>query len=269
MTSNFSFPRLLKLIQKQGVENSRLYLLSSLALIVMLALVFAFWVSLSAPDYGEEVTWIIFLFGLFISGSVFASTTFNMLGNKDKGVYWLGFPASHLEKLICSLFYTTIVFSVVYAASFFLVKSAAIIIIKEIIASHPGYKLMPLRTDENSIMTVLPYFIYGFYAVQAIYLLGSIYFSRFSFIITTIIGAALIFCFVYYMYRISEMFSHYNWKILSATSFNNEGTFTPGGPNKLYSVSHLTQDIILCFVKFGWAPIFWVITWYRLKEKEI
>src|SRR5258707_14494426 len=104
----------------------------------MLAVVFAFWISASRPDYHEEITYVIFLFGLFITGAVFASTTFNMLGNKDKGVYWLGFPASHLEKLLCSLFYTTIVFSMVYAISFFLVKAAAVMVSMPIVAAHPG-----------------------------------------------------------------------------------------------------------------------------------
>src|SRR5258708_21850858 len=69
MTSYFSFPRLLQLIRKQWIENSRFYLLSSLALVGMLALVFAFWISGSMPDYHEEITYVIFLFGLFITGT--------------------------------------------------------------------------------------------------------------------------------------------------------------------------------------------------------
>ena len=268
MTSYFSFPRLLQLIRKQGIENGRLYLLSSLALVGMLALVFAFWISVSAPDYHEETTYIIFLFGLFITGSIFASTTFNMLGNKDKGVYWLGLPASHLEKLLCSLFYTTIVFSLVYAASFFLVKAVAVMVVKALVPGHPGYSWAPARPgDKNSITFVLPYFIYVFYAAQALYLLGSVYFSRFSFIITTIIGAALIFCFVFYLIRLGKMFENANWQFFSVTSYKRFGL--PGSADKMYSVPHLAEQIILFLVKFAWAPVFWIITWYRLKEKEI
>ena len=150
MRSSFSFSRLLQLIRKQGIENGRLYLLSSLALVGLLALVFAFWISTTSPDYHEEIMYVIFLFGLFIAGSIFASMTFNMLGNKDQGVYWLGFPASHLEKLICSIFYTTIVFSMVYVASFFLVKTAAVAVVKAIIVTHPDYHWYPLDWNNTN-----------------------------------------------------------------------------------------------------------------------
>jgi hypothetical protein len=218
--------------------------------------------------------YVILLFGLFITGSIFASTTFSMLGNKDQGVYWLGFPASHLEKLVCSIFYTTIVFSVVYATSFFLVKTAAVAVIKAVVAAHPGYQWEPLDWNHpNKFFQQFPYFIYAFFAVQALYLLGSVYFSRFSFIITTIIGAVLIFGFVLLLVRISITFEleheRYIWKFFSASAYNirPDGSYFDMG--REYSISHLAEQILLFFIKFAWAPVFWVITWYRLKEKEI
>jgi hypothetical protein len=111
MSSTFSISRLGKLIVKQLFENSRLYIFSVLALFGLLSLVFAFWISATGPHFYEVGAYIIFLFGLFITGSVFASMSFNMLGSKDKGIYWLGIPATHLEKLICTIFYSTIVSS--------------------------------------------------------------------------------------------------------------------------------------------------------------
>ncbi len=104
MSSTLSLTRLGKLITKQLFENSRLYIFSILALFGLLSLVFAFWFVAAGPNYHEEQTYIIFIFGLFIAGTVFAGMSFNMLGSKDKGIYWLSVPATHLEKLICTIF---------------------------------------------------------------------------------------------------------------------------------------------------------------------
>ncbi len=98
MTSSFSFSRLGKLITKQFYENSRLYTFAVLAIVSLLGLIFAFWIVATGPNYNEENTWFIFLIGLFVTGSIFASMSFSMLGSKDKGIYWLGVPATHLGK---------------------------------------------------------------------------------------------------------------------------------------------------------------------------
>src|SRR5687767_9731555 len=107
MSSTFSFSRLGKLIAKQFFENSRFYLFCVLAMFGLQAIVFVLWVGASGPIYYEQVTYIIFIFGLFISGTVFAGMSFNMLGSKDKGIYWLSIPATHLEKLVCTILYST------------------------------------------------------------------------------------------------------------------------------------------------------------------
>ncbi len=150
MTTTFSFPRLLQLIRKQWFENSRLYLFSTLALLGMLGLVIIFWIMSGGKNYSEDNLYIIFLFGLFIAGSVFASMSFSMLGNKEKGTYWLAFPASHLEKLLCMIFYNAIVFTLVYCICFFLVKTLAITYVSALVADDPGvYSLQKISMGKQ------------------------------------------------------------------------------------------------------------------------
>src|SRR3546814_5363128 len=48
------------------------------------------------------------------------------------------------------------------------------------------------------------YFIYLFIAVQAFYLLGSVWFARFSFVKTTVLLVVLVVLGVYYIYYINE-----------------------------------------------------------------
>lgn len=266
MSSTFSFSRLGKLITKQLFENSRLYIFSVLALFALLAIIFTFWISASGPNFREEETYIIFLFGLFIAGSVFASISFNMLGSKDKGIYWLGVPATHLEKLICTIFYTTIVFTIAYCLCFYIVKMLAIAFLSEYMKKLPGSTYTELTDFKHGFGSVIKFFIYGYFAVQSLYLLGSVYFSRYSFIITTVASAFIIFVFVYYLSRIHDnMLGPVGWDLISAKKWDagvKDGYF-------LYSISPTVANIFKYLVQFAWAPLFWIVTWFRLKEKEI
>jgi len=268
MTATFSFPRLLQLIRKQWIENSRLYLFSTLALLGILGLVMIFWVITDGKHYSEDGLYIIFLFGLFIAGSVFASMSFSMLGNKERGTYWLAFPASHLEKLVCMIFYNVVVFTLVYCACFFLVKSMAVTYVNSLVADHPqDYTFRrSVWGSDRSFLAIIPYFIYGFFAVQAFYLLGSAYFPRYSFVITTIVGSALIFVFVYYTMEILNGIFHYDysWNGDHLRKYDNDfNTY------QRYELSPVFTNLVIFGAKYIWAPVFWVVAWFRLKEKQI
>jgi len=292
MRATFSFSRFIQLIRKQWIENFRLYLFSVLALIGILGIVLIFWMS-SDNNFKEETLYIIFTFGMYIAGGVFASMSFSMLGEKDKGTFWLGLPASHLEKLLCTIFYNLIVFTLVYCACFFMLKTLAITYIQNLIAVNPTkyhYSLMDWN-DKNGFNNVLPFFMYSFFAVQAFYLMGSVYFSRFSFVLTTVVGVALFGGFIWYAFSLSKIMipSRFDWqfktyvddrwihKISNTPNDNNfnryqlsDNTFILGDYTfNRYQLSNMFIDVLSFLIKFIWAPVFWIAAWYRLKEKEI
>lgn len=266
MTSSFSFSRLGKLITKQFYENAKLYLFSVLAIFGLLALIFSFWVLAGGSAYHEEVTWIIFGLGLLIAGSIFASMSFSMLSSKDKGLYWLGVPATHFEKLVCTILFTTVFFTLAYCLCFFAVKSLAILFLEGFMKTHPGTSYTKMQDYQHGFGAAIKYFIYGYFAVQSLYLLGSVYFSRYSFVITTVVGAAIIFAFAYYINRIrNEMLGPIGWDMVSARK--SDAGIKDG--YLLYSVSPVVTETLKYAVQFLWAPLFWIVTWYRLKEKEL
>ena len=271
MTANFNFLRLLKLIRKQWIENARIYFLSTLALIGILALVFIFWLVTGGRYYSEETLYIIYIFGLYIAGAIFASTSFSMLAEKRQGVYWLGFPASHLEKLLTVLFFNLVVFTIVYSLCFFGIKLVAVTYLQSLKAGDPTmyfYQLVDFRSN-SGFMNVFPNFLYGFFAVQSFYLLGSIYFSRFSFIITTVVGIAFIFLFMWLSISLinNNLPSGFSWDGLYVSKFENRNG-TDGGWSK-YQLPVLLFGTLTFLAKFICAPVFWLITWFRLKETEI
>lgn len=266
MPATFSFSRLGKLIAKQFFENSRLYLFSFLALFGLLGLASAFWGLTSYGRWAESATYIMFFYGLFISGTIFSSMTFGMLGNKPKGIYWLSVPATHLEKLLCGIFYSTIFFTALYCVCFFLVKTITIAIVKQYVSTHTGSSYIEMTDFDSGFGANFKYFIYGFIAVQALYLLGSVYFNRYSFILTSIVAAAFTFVFVYYMVSLSNnMFDYARWNLWYMDKFDSglkDGYYS-------YSLPPAAANILKYGLHFIWAPVFWVVTWFRLKEKEI
>jgi hypothetical protein len=267
ITTNFSLSRLLQLIRKQWVENSRLYFFSALALLGMLGLIMFFWFLSDGKHYSEDSLFVIFVFTLYVSGAVFASLSFSMLGNKERGTYWLAFPASHLEKLLCMIFYNVVFFTAVFCLCFFLVKSVAVNYVSSLVAQYPGeYSFRRSSWDkDNSFLGILPWFIYGFFAIQSFYMMGSVYFPRYSFIITTVVGSALIFVFVYFSAElIGNTLESYSWNGDHLRKYD-EGLAS----YKRYELSPAAANMLSVGLKYIWAPVFWTIAWFKLKEKQI
>lgn len=264
MSDIFSFSRFGKLVKKQFFENSRLYLFSMLALFGLMSIIFGFWLWVGGNIYQEELTYVILFVGLFVSGGIFASMGFNMLGAKDKGIYWLSLPATHLEKLLCTILYHTILFTIVYLLCFYVVKGISVSVVGELIKNNPEIVYQKVKSDDGQFFNGLWYIFYAYIAAQALYLLGSIYFPRYSFIITTVIGSAAIFGFIFYMVKMGH-FMGGNWDLVSVKHPD------PSVKNGylMYSISETSQLILKRVVQFIWAPVFWVAAWFRLREKQI
>ena len=269
MTKDFSFARVLLLLKKQWIENIRFYLYATLALIGLLGAVFLFWLSTGGDKYDEGLLIGVFFLGLYLSGAIFASTSFNMLRGKAKSICWLSFPASHLEKLICLIFYNFIVFTVIYCVCFFLLAIPTVAYIQELVSSNPlKYRFNRIDwSPSHHQVDACYYFSYGFLGIQALYLLGSIYFRRYSFILTTIIGAFIFFCFILYLKNLMAFFSS-DFQITLGNPFYASTKYIANS-FKTYEPNHTFSDVIVFLFKFIWAPFFLVVTWFRLTEKRV
>jgi len=259
--NNFSFKRTGQLIQKQWVENRRLYGMSVLALLGALGIVMAIWLASSGNHYREDNLYVIGLVVLFITGAIFASTSFNMLNAKDTGIYWITFPASHFEKLLVTLFFNIVVFTLVYAACFFVLKFLVEIYIQ---TNQYGYE----KIDWARVLKPGPnvsYFLFAFFALQAAFILGSASFKRFSFIITLIIIAAALFLTIFYLVKLSKGMipQGYYFDLTNVRSNGVDGVY------KEYEMNSFLRNFIEVFLKYLFAPFLWLITWYKLREKEI
>lgn len=261
MTNSFSFSRLWLLIKKQWFDNTRFYLLSVLALFGLMVLVFIFYFIASQPVFSEESTMIIFFVGLYITGFVFASGIFSALGDRPKGIYWMTVPATHLEKLMCGIFYGTVVFTVVYILCFVVVQQLTFSLVR----TRPDFRIIPLGHWDQP----LRFAAYFFFPLQALYLMGSVYFERYSFVKTTLMGLAVLLLFLTHLYFNHKIFLPEYASIFSPTSFMINSAASGDRTDRIYELSPWINDAVTFLMKYMWLPVFWVVTYFRLKEKEI
>jgi hypothetical protein len=112
------------------------------------------------------------------------------------------------------------------------------------------------------------YYLHLLYvALQAAFILGSVYFVRFSFIKTVIavlVVWLLLFLFVAkVLVPLMPEGSYLNG--LTNWSFTNDGKES----YKLIRLPNWVDLTISSLFQFAFAPLFWVVTYFRLKEKEI
>lgn len=260
MNNTFSFHRLGLLIRKQWYDNARLYLLSSLALFGVMALVFFLWViSDENPfqPYHEENTFIIYIIGLYITGLIFSGLTFSQLSDKAKGIYWLSIPATHLEKLLCGIFYSTVLFTLVYTTCFYIIQPLTLWFIELL-----GKEVVRLERYPNFLLQSF----YVYFSCQALFMLGSVYFGRHA-IIKTILASLLFFTAVsLFMHGVNRLFfpgEGVRWMDFVTLQDQTKN------PVQVYALPYYLHDFLINFIRYGFAPVFLVVTYFRLKEKEI
>ena len=258
MNQFFSFKRFQLLVLKHWADNKKRYSLSILAFAGLLIVWFLF-TMLLPEDTGimsEEVQQLTFFFTLFAVGTFYASQYFGDFGSRPNGSNFLLVPASTFEKFLCSLLYTVLLFFVVFTAAFYL-ADILIVSISNAVSATDGLARKPTvinvfkvnliwLSDDTAINMVL-----FFFSIQSLFLLGAVHFKKYSFIKTIITG------FVAYLILFSVTFFLYR-------------RFVPGGDRPDGPV-HIAGWIpqVLRFLVYLIAPVSWMVTYYRLKGKQV
>ena len=295
MNQTFNTGRWWLLVGKHWSENKKKYTLSLIAIAGLLLLWFV--VLLFSDGFrglNLSMQSSTYYFGLFLGGCLYASILFADLGSKTRGLNYLVVPASHLEKLLCSLFYGVIVFFVCYTTLFYLadvlmIKTANTFEYSYWLKHHnPGTIFEPQKVynvfyqpDHSRDPEVLIYILLSYFVVQSVFILGSVYFSRFSFIKTVIasllIGLMIVFLVIKVIAPILPPGNYYHGLTSYQVYTVKESSSIPGATmiysdaatDKLVSIPEWIGDAVLFLLKFAFAPLFWLATYYRLKEKEI
>jgi hypothetical protein len=269
MTSSFSFQRLKWLIYKQGTEQARFYKIAIPAITGILAFVYLLFITVHKRKLPDEYNRYIFTFGLYIFGGILASTTFQSIHSQSTGKQWLSLPASALEKLLCALFYNTLLFTLVYVLCFYQVKAVALQFTIPINNPfwHYGEKIYGgIFTGMGMTQEALDILL-AFFPVQAFFIAGSVWYAKNAFVKTSAAAAALFFLVLLYQHFLSGLLgSNYVWRGNDLTlydSANNNGSW------RVYLLPDWLSAGVRALLLYGLVICFWILTWFRLKEKQL
>jgi hypothetical protein len=273
MNQFFNFNRFSLLVAKHWADNKKRYLLSVIAFIGLLIAWFVFTILVDSRfPMGTGIQMVTFFFSLFVVGSFYANQYFRDLGSRAKGINFLLVPASAFEKILCSLLFTVILFFIVFTTAFYLVDIIMVSIAKnfqtiDVPDKDKGivnvFESARLPLDGKSTLNIL----LVFFSIQSVFLLGSVYFEKYSFIKTIICGFVvffIVFFFVYFLYDMMPEGGYVN-HFLTSYHVNNKGK----GDDYLVRIPVWIGQILYYMLMYGVAPFFWIVTYFRLKEKQV
>jgi hypothetical protein len=276
MNSSFDLGRWILLVKQHWIENKKRYLLS---IVAMAGVLFMWFFFIALVDDNSPMEALMqrgtYYFLLFISGCFFASQFFRELGSRSKGINYLLLPASSLEKVLVSIFYVVILFFLTFTAVFYIVD---VIMVTLVNAIHPAYtEVGPngvVRKAEITnvfgwfgVTNGVGFFMSAYFAFQAAFLLGSVYFEKYSFI-KTVISLFFILLVLYlgtwFMAESIMPNGGYHKDIGSYQIVDNNN-----GNGYLVELPEALRDLLIGLFKYGFPFFFWVVTYFRLKEKEV
>lgn len=205
---------------------------------------------------------------LYISGFIFAAQTFKIFNFTPSGMHYLLIPANHLEKLttsiVLSTFYYFAMIIITYVVGTILGTTIGNLTFNlnnpiqfALFQSNPDF-IVNGHSIYNSGPSLLNTFI-AFAGIQAVFMLGSIYFKGNAVGKTILTFFALVI-----VLGIIELF------LLKVTF----GTYHLDGQMLNFSISS-DHNMITGFeiagkiFKYTLIPFFWVVTYFRLTEKEV
>jgi len=285
MNQAFDLQRWGLLVRKHWGDNRNKYTLSLAAIGSLLFMWYGFLMLVDGRGaMNREGQIITYYVGLFLTGALFASMLFNDLATKPKALNFLSVPASHLEKVLVMMLYCIVIFFVCYTVIFYIVDfimvhvsnaieqasweknhSADDVFVSAKVANVFGKFEPDQKGNPFNVLTVV---LLIFFSVQGAYALGSIYFPNYSFIKTTI---ALLLVILFFIFLVSQLLA----EILPKGGFGGNFTeFNLPGPGDTWGqrviiLPSWTGDVFFGYFKYLLAPVFWLVTYFRLKEKEV
>ena len=272
--NSFSFQRWSWLVGKHWVENRKRYLLSVIAIFALLIFYFTFSLLVNGEGPLDRSVQIVgYFLGLFGIGCLYAGSFFSPLSSRSKGAYFLLTPASALEKLLTALFYVVIVFWVAYTAVYYL---ADLIMIGIGNSLHPFYATSGFKAEPINVFfeynwglgdaNLMYYFLLAFFAVQSAFLLGSVYFNQYGIVKTAIV--------LFIGFLLMAFLEGYLLHLFLPDGDHREGlgeyvSYVNSKPDKVATLSPLIDKAVKFIGLYAIAPFLWLVTYFRLTEKEI
>ena len=203
---------------------------------------------LSPAPAGSDFHATFFPLALVVGGILFTSTLFAELTDKPRAHAYLTLPISMLERWTVRLLLSTVGYTAVALAAYFLVTLLGSGISQLIRGqSHPVFAPSP---DDWRI-------VLGYLVSSSLFLFGAVYFRRWNAfkVVMSLSGLFL---------GLALVAAGVSWLLFSEFT----GNFDP----IMARVPHLMKAVEMGARIFFWGimgPLFWFLTWLRLRETEV
>lgn len=263
MNDIFSGKRFWLLFKKTLLEK-QVQLMGLIGLTMLLSLLM-YAVLKTAAGMGEAQDFS-FVFGLVGGGSFLASFVFNYFYSNASGSSYLTLPASHLEKWLCGVIITGIIFTTLFLLFYRVIDFAFVRAFHNSLnPNDPDYKDTYASVENfplNGFVAGKSYIM--FLNFTGIMLLGSLYFNKSSFIKIALI-VSFLYIGGYFLNQViaKGIFSEVDKALPYYCVFIAVGK--DFGKVQLPASASNAVDIGLIYVL---PAIFWLTTYVRLREKE-
>jgi len=262
MDTYFNFNRFLLVLQRDLFENIK----SALFGILTVLSIFSFILLMTTFDTNQTILTEfgnrLYLIEFWFIGIFFSGMAFKEFRNKEKSMAYLMLPASSLEKFLSTLFLTTIGFFISYTLFFGIFNLLNMGIISSFSETLSLELYNPFNQNVwSSIMVFIP--------VQAIFLAGATTFKKVPLFYTVLYFFLFM---LVYGFVASLLLKFYTGKVSIGSIGDNNGIiyYNSGDELSRSDINDiLSIQTFMFFLSYLLAPIFWVIAWFKIKEKEV
>jgi hypothetical protein len=217
---------------------------------------------------------ITYFVGLFLTGCLFASIQFNELADGPKGISYLLLPASLFEKLLTALLFSVVIYFICYTAVYYIVDFIMVKISNSLMVTryeetksgnYAPQEIVNVFVSPFSQVNLFFYVLLIYFSIQSIFMLGSVYFVKHGYIKTLVWGLIVFLVLVFWEHKIVESFMPHG-------SFFKPFTIYRVWENDKELMVRLPEwisSILLFLMMYTLPPILWIVTYFRLKEKEV
>ena len=276
MNNTFNIKRFGLAFRKDLIENGKRYLLMFLTLLGIMTIIttYASWLYYNEPrntNYYNNLNkdLLNYLSLIFIAAGIwFASTFANPMNSKLKSISFLVNPASNLEKFLIRWIITTIGFITVFFVALWIADFTRVAIctvtFRELIDFLDITKLIgpdnePVYQEYVVPKSIFLLFLNLYFLFQSIFLLGSTFWEKASFIKTFSAVAAIITAFIF-ICRWTILLFYGNLRGFENVMLSFEINRT---------MSELQAFSIISIIMAVFTLAFWILAFFRIKESEI
>jgi hypothetical protein len=201
---------------------------------------------------------------LYISGFIFAARTFKIFNYTPGGMHYLLIPATHFEKLTTAIMLSTFYYFAMIVITYTIGTTLGTTIGNFFFESNnpivfPLFQSVPdLYNNGHAPMSLLNKFIF-FAGIQSTFMLGSVYFKGNvigkTFLAITAISIVLVLIEIFLL-KITLNTYHLDEQMMNV-SISSEQT--------LLSAISIVSKIFA----YALIPFFWIVSYFRLKEKQV